>query len=124
MNNIDIMWLAICIYHEARGEPEEGKVAVCHVILNRAYKRGLSVKKVVLQPYQFSWANNNKRPEISNYDALEYCFIAIDRCISERSNGEYFDYADHYFADYIKMPKWANNMKYIKKIGQHLFYRE
>ena len=124
MNSIDRMWLALCIYHEARGEPEAGRIAVCHVILNRAYKRGMSVRKVVLQPFQFSWANYGARPIISDYDALEACFIAVDRCLSERSAGEYFDYADHYFADYIKKPKWADKMKFVEKIVRHLFYRE
>ena len=57
-----ILWLAICIYHEARGESAKGQIAVGHVIMNRVGSRDKSVEKIVLQPYQFSWANNNKRP--------------------------------------------------------------
>jgi hypothetical protein len=31
--------------------------------------------------------------------------------------------ADHYFADYIKPPKWAAKMAYQAKVGRHLFYK-
>ena len=124
MNSIDRLWLTLCIYHEARGEPTEGKIAVCHVILNRAYSRGLSVKQTILQPFQFSWANGNARPEIKNYKALEECAAAVDLCLFERSYGEYFSHADHYFADTIKPPSWAKNMTLVEKIGHHSFYRE
>ncbi len=32
----EVECLALNIYHEARGEPDEGKVAVGHVVMNRA----------------------------------------------------------------------------------------
>ena len=123
MNSVDRMWLALCIYHEARGEPTEGKVAVCHVVLNRAYSRGKTVKQVVLQPFQFSWANGGARPTIKDYDALESCSASVDICLAERSAGEYFSHADHYFADTIKAPSWARNMTLVEKIGHHSFFR-
>ena len=124
MNSIDRLWMTLCIYHEARGEPIDGKIAVCHVILNRAYSRGLSVKQIILQPYQFSWANGNARPPIKDYDSLEECADAVDACLLERSRGEYFSHADHYFSDTINPPSWAKNMTLVEKIGHHSFYRE
>src|SRR5882672_3747420 len=33
----DLRCLALTIYHEARGEPELGKFAVAHVVVNRAH---------------------------------------------------------------------------------------
>ena len=116
--------MAVCVYHEARGEPEEGKIAVCHVIMNRVIKRGKSIKEVVLQPYQFSWANGGARPAINDYDSLEQCYQACIKCFDERAEGKTLERADHYFADYIKTPSWAKNMKKIKKIGRHVFFRE
>ena len=124
MNTVDRMWLALCIYNEARGEPMAGKVAVCHVILNRAYKKGMSAKNVILQPWQFSWANGGARPAIKDYDSLESCSDAVDICIAERSAGEYFSHSDHYFADTIKQPSWARKMILVEKIGHHSFFRE
>ena len=49
-----IFWLALNLYHECRGEPLAGQIAVAHVVMNRAEKRGKSLREIVLQPYQFS----------------------------------------------------------------------
>lgn len=50
--------LTACLWAEARGEPEEGQQAVCHVILNRVRKRmAENITAVILQPKQFSWTN-------------------------------------------------------------------
>jgi len=119
----DIMWLAICIYHEARGESAEGRIAVGHVILNRTKATGKPVKDVILRPYQFSWANGGARPPITDYEALAHCFEAVESCMSSRAMGETLSGADHYFADYIQKPKWAEGMTKIQKIGKHTFYR-
>lgn len=52
--NVEAM--AQVIYHEARGESREGKIAVGHVVLNRVKsgKFGRDVYSVVWQPRQFS----------------------------------------------------------------------
>jgi len=118
-----ILYLAICIYHEARGESAKGQVAVGHVIMNRVQSRDKSVEDIVLQPYQFSWANNNKRPPISNYGSLAKCYDSAMVCLEERLNGQDLHGADHYFAEYIEMPYWAKDMVQVEKIGQHIFYR-
>ena len=39
MNWESLRCMALNIYHEARGEPIEGKIAVGHVVLNRAASR-------------------------------------------------------------------------------------
>lgn len=118
-----IFWLAICIYHEARGESEQGQIAVGHVIMNRVNAKSLSVKTIVLKPYQFSWANSGRRPPIYDYLAFSDCFNSATRCLGERLSGENLLGADHYFADYIEAPKWSENMKFIKMIGKHLFFK-
>lgn len=118
-----ILWLAICLYHEARGEPKEGQVAVAHVVLNRVEKDAKSVKDVVLRPWQFSWANNGARPPITDYAAFCECVKSVAACFAERLEGKTFHGADHYFADYITVPKWAARMKRVATIGRHIFYR-
>ena len=67
-----IFWLAMNIYHEARGEQLAGQVAVGHVVLNRAERQGKPVKDIVLAPYQFSWANGDARPSVSDYDSCAH----------------------------------------------------
>ena len=116
-------WLAACIYFEARGEPERGRRAVAHIILNRAEERGQSVEDVVLSPYQFSWANNGNRPAIDDYTAFIKCAESAQAALAERLQGNTFQGANHYHATYIDPPSWARTMEQIETIGQHIFYK-
>ncbi len=120
----DKFWLAINCYHEARGESIEGQVAVCHVVLNRAEKKKKSVKEIVLQPDQFSWHNGDAYPAIRDYTSLEKMCIVVEKVFEERSQGKTLSGADHYFADYIKTPSWAKNMKQVAIIGKHKFFKD
>ena len=122
MTNEEKFYLSVCIYHEARGEPVEGQIAVGHVILNRVIKRKKSIKEVVLQPYQFSWANEGM-PPIKDYISFIECMNVADIVLEERKIGEYFYGSDHYFADNIDPPSWSKSMTFIKKIGRHLFFK-
>jgi len=120
----DIFWLAVNIYHEARGEPIEGQMAIGHVCYNRAAKRNKSIKEIVLQPYQFSWHNGNKFPVISEYNSLLQCLdVAEDIALDRQEGKDPVKGADHYFADYIDPPSWAQDMEKVCKIGKHTFYR-
>jgi len=119
----DLFWLSVNAYHEARGEPFDGIVAVCHVVLNRQVAKHITVKAVVLAPMQFSWANGDARPAIKDYESFQMCMAAAMRAYEERFDGNTLLGADHYYADYIKMPRWAQNMKQVAKIGRHIFYR-
>ena len=122
--NEGLFWLGVNIYHEARGESLEGQIAVGHVVLNRAEKKHRDVKSIVLQPYQFSWRNNNTFPPIGNYEALRKSFVAAYEVLAKRMEGKTLQGADHYFADYIDPPSWADEMTEVVKIGKHTFYRE
>ena len=55
-----LLWLTLNVYHEARGEPEIGQLAVAHVTLNRAMEEHKSIAEVVREPYQFSWTFQKK----------------------------------------------------------------
>lgn len=56
----DGAWLTLCVYFEARNQPQDGKAAVAKVVLNRArhhppfFSDG-TVKGTILWPSQFSW---------------------------------------------------------------------
>ena len=61
-------YLIRTIAFEASGEPEEGKAAVAHVILNRKWsgRWGDSIKDVVTYPWQFEpWMT--RRREMENF---------------------------------------------------------
>ena len=120
----NILWLILCIYFEARGEPFRGKVNVGHVIRNRVDRRDASLVDIVKAPWQFSWLNPGApRPALNDFEALEECCMAALTCLSERLDGKDFFGADHYHADYIKYPSWAAKIKFVGKEGKHLFYK-
>lgn len=119
-----VFWLAMNLYNEARGESLAGKIAVAHVVLNRAEQKGKPVKAIVLEPMQFSWANGGARPAVKEYDALLECFQAAAHTLNERLEGKTLKGADHYHATYMSpFPSWAKSMKVIATIGNHIFYR-
>lgn len=122
-----IFWLAMNLYHEARGESVAGQVAVAHVVINRAQKRGKSLKEIILQPYQFSWANSGARPSVDEYEAMLQCFESAAIALNERLEGKNFKGADHYHEKHMKpFPKWATapSMKLIATVGNHIFYKD
>jgi len=130
MTGVDLMWLALNAYHEARGESFDGQVAVCHVVLNRAANRRQTIKDVILDPWDFSWCNDGARPPVKNYEAFESCIKAADQAANrERPQGSNLQGADHYYAwsgpGAIKEPWWVKKgkMQEVAKIGHHIFYR-
>lgn len=114
----DRTWIAICVYHEARGEPMEGQVAVACVVMTRMRQRRKSARDIVLQPMQFSWANGGSRPAITDYSALQRAFEAVDTA----TRGDIVDGADHYHTAGVD-PAWDDEMILVREIGNHIFYR-
>ena len=114
VNLSELNCLAKNIYHEARGEPVEGQLAVALVTLNRAETS--SVCKVVYQRKQFSWTTRpkkiNNKNEWNNSNQIAYQ-ATVDR-------DKYNFSATHYHADYVK-PNWR--LKRVTKIGKHIFYK-
>jgi len=126
MNNVeDLYWLALNVYHEARGESDEGQRAVCHVVLNRARSRKQSVKQVVLAPSQFSWTLSiNPLKHKVDIATFRKCLLIAEEISDDQSDGYYMAEIDHYFNPNIVRPKWASAMTFVKTIGNHSFYRD
>jgi len=125
--------MAMCIWGEARGEPWEGKLAVANVIQNRVNRHswyGKNHREVILKPYQFSSFNKRDKNRRKMLYPLKYsdletwleCFVAGELVLASKVPDPTHG-ATHYFADYIKLPKWAEEMQFIKQIGHHRFYR-
>ncbi len=136
VSNEDLTWLARNIYFEARGENLHGRMAVAFVTLNRvttSRRWPHTIKGVVTQKWQFSWYNKRVVPLINNkklWDrAVKTARLSLE-LYNDMVDATNFRYdglvygADHYFADYIKMPSWARNMKYKTTIGHHIFYKD
>ena len=122
---LDIFCLAKNIYHEASVESNLGQYAVAQVTLNRVKSSQYpnTVCDVVMDPWQFSWANKksirwthprgplwNKSKQIAENVILR----------GKRVSG--LEDALFYHADYVR-PRWRKTDAKIAKIDRHIFYK-
>ncbi len=116
-----IVCLALNIYHEARGEPIDGQIAVAQVTLNRVDSKRYpnSVCGVVYDDSQFSWTAG--KPKIEEPEAYATAlFIAenMDK-FDDLSGG-----ATHYYAPDKASPFWKDKLLYVGTINNHIFMLE
>ncbi len=121
--------LALTLYHEARGEPDEGKIAVGYVVLNRVaderYPDNICgvVKQggqEVLNRCQFSWWCDGQSDHPANAKAWKRS-VALARAIFWGYTKDPTQGAVSYHATYVK-PGWRKKLVQTVKIGQHIFY--
>jgi spore germination cell wall hydrolase CwlJ-like protein len=118
--------IAIAVYHEARGEPLDGQLAVAEVIMNRAAsgRYPASWCEVVKQPWQFSFVH----PRSGRYPAVNRSSSAwaYAEAITRIAVGAHADALPSdvlwYHADYVA-PSWGRRLAKVEKIGAHIFYR-
>lgn len=113
--------LARNIYHESRGEPFLGKVAVAQVTLNRVLERswGSTLCNVVFAHKQFSWTLDKTKRERDHKSWQESLTIA-----RAMVNGSLRlpDFPALYFHTHQVFPKWRHSREQLKVIGNHIFY--
>lgn len=132
----DVLYMAATVYGEARGESEQGKLAVAQVILNRLHKKswyGNSIIDVCVKPWQFSCWNENdpnskkvralafggdSNPEL-NSDAYLDCLAAAIKAVRGGIEDKTLN-STHYHTRHVS-PKWSEGKEYIS-IGNHQFY--
>ncbi len=126
MNLLDaaLLCLSLNIYHEARGEPREGQLAVAYVTLTRAKQKNQPVCKTVYDRKQFGWANDirgrSKKPlggawKVSK--ALAHYAYMTHVTGTNKTKGATF-----YHERNIN-PKWAAEKQKLFTVGNHIFYR-
>jgi len=118
-----LFWLTMNLYFEARGEPKEGQVAICHVVMNRASRRGQTVEQVIRAAKQFSWYNVGTVPAVTEPMELIECAASVMAAFGERLQGKTLWGSDHYFNPDIVRPSWAATMARTCSVGNHEFYR-
>ncbi|WP_093199648.1 cell wall hydrolase [Pseudomonas yamanorum] len=115
-----LLCLALNIYHEARGEPKQGQIAVGMVTMNRALWDSDAVCEVVYAPDQFSWTRTLRNSQLKEPYAWQNA-RRVARAILE---GEYSDNtqgATHFHTPSVS-PAWRNELQRTQKIGNHIFY--
>lgn len=118
-NHQDIVCLADNIYHEARGEPFIGQLAVAQVTINRFQSGGYgkSICAVVHQKKQFSWTST--KPRVHDR-ALWQNSYTIARFVLSGAILRNFP-ALFYHAKTVS-PVWGRNKQIVRVINKHLFY--
>lgn len=114
--------LATAVYHEARGEIFEGKLAVAYVVLNRVKARQWSdtACEVVYQPNQFTDIDKAS-PDYGTKAWLEaqtVVKVVLAGLLPDPTGGATYYYAPKL----VSKPKWAQRLKWLKTIGGHRFY--
>jgi len=150
IDDSQIECLALNVYHEARGEPIAGQLAVALVTENRkndirfpntycdvvyegptreSWKtrplKDIPLSSRVYYPVkhkcQFSWYCDGKSDKVLNEDLWKTSYM-VAAAVAQGVVYDFTDGATHYHADYVS-PEWANRYHRIVKINQHIFYR-
>lgn len=126
----NIECLALTIYFEARGEPDEGKLAVGHVVMNRASHPRFpeDVCKVVQQGgakvryrCQFTWWCDGRSDTPTNarvWSSIKSLASRVyNRAVPDPTEGALW----YHTVDVS--PVWRHSLVEGPRIGQHIFYR-
>lgn len=137
----DAYCLALNIYHEARGETTEGKLAVGNVTLNRVVSDRFpnNVCAVVFQGIHrenwkneqvpkiaqchFSWYCDGKSDEPKEYVTWAESVMLAQMMLLSDTYIDLTDGATHYHSTNVK-PWWCKDMEHKGQIGNHVFYYE
>ena len=115
--------LANNIYYEAGFEPEEGKIAVAQVTINRLHdpNRPKTICDVVYEKGQFTWTRQplkSVNPKIYR-DAVQIA----KRFLTKREKSTIIGTdVKNYHAIYVS-PSWAQTLEPVATIGNHIFYK-
>lgn len=117
------------IYWESRGEPLLGKLAVGYVVLNRAHDTGRNVCDVIYEKRRgichFSWYCDdrfrNTVPNKQDPAWIESYTIAVALLDPEQKIRDPSRGATHFHTTSIH-PYWANSLRKIRTISNHIFY--
>jgi len=127
--SVDLTFLALTLWREARGESEECLAAIAGCILNRVSRPswwGNDIMSVLFKKWQFSSLTDPKDGQLTTWPTtgekswvrcLKMARCAIQGVIQHPAPG-----ADHYYDISIPPPKWADPKKFVRQIGRVRFY--
>lgn len=123
----DIM--AMMVAGEATGEPREGQIAVAWTVrnrLDRAPRYGSFIQEVLGRPFQYTPIDNAIKQGAAAWQRLQRLvtpdIVAIVGGVLAGTIPDPLG-ATHFHADYVS-PAWAGQLRFLGKIGRHLFYRD
>jgi spore germination cell wall hydrolase CwlJ-like protein len=121
--------LALAVYFEAGSEPQLGKEAVAHVVLNRAQHAGFpgGVCGVVQQggqqrPCQFGWYCDGRSDEPASSRTWQSAREVARQVLAGRV-GDPTDGALYFTQVRSGRQAWTRRLTQVARIGGHVFYR-
>jgi spore germination cell wall hydrolase CwlJ-like protein len=122
----ELQALALNIYYESRGEPEEGMRMVGEVTINRVASLHYpdTICDVVYQKGQFSWVSSRKSKTPKEIEAWEKS-LEIAKDLLDDNVTSYSHLATHFINkhDMKHLPRWVKRFTKVETIGDHTFYR-
>lgn len=114
--------LALNIYHEARGESQQGQIAVAAVTLNRVRAPQFpdSVCAVVWQYRQFSWTHTQRSYFPTDMKSWKRAMKIAESSLAKDVVAEY-DNLLFYHSKQVR-PYWSKQKRFVARVGSHLFY--
>ena len=131
----DLSCLATAMYFEARGEPQDGQMAVGRVILNRAADGAYpsTVCGVVYQnanrrnACQFSFACDGVPDKIADtrtYRQIEQRAKTLLSCGTHCPQaGNIAAQSTHFHSTSVR-PSWSSKLTRLGRVGNHIFYAD
>lgn len=118
----DLQCMALNIYHEARGEPLLGQYAVAMVTLNRVRSPHYpdSICEVILQPWQFSWTNDNLPDQPYEDQAWKLSYNIAYRFLVGDFRVDWMSTLTHYH-DLVTVVDWKG-VRVVMMLGNHVYY--
>lgn len=126
--------LAMAIYHEARGETEDGQWAVANVIINRAFSKKYpsTICGVVYQNAdkgryrcQFTFACDGRSDVATEPGAWRRSVRLAEEAYAAYAKGDGVDMLPRsvlYYHTTAVAPHWSKSFKRVAAIGSHIFY--
>lgn len=123
---VDIDCLARNMYFEARGEPQNGLLAVAYVTMNRVSSEFFpnAICDVVYEPRQFSWTFDNYSNTPPQNQTWEEIYKLAEQFIISYPSLKNYDFTEgsiYFHADYVN-PRWSSSVNRVIQIGSHIFY--
>ena len=113
----DLEALQRVVYCEARGEPDDGKLAVAYTVVNRSAKSGKSIEYEATKKSQFCVYSGNMSEAAAALKCKTAANNAIQKSKPDPSNGATFFYSGNV------VPYWAKGLTPCATIGGHKFFK-
>lgn len=117
----DVRCLAESIYHEARGEPVHGQLAVAHVVLNRVNDPRFpdTVCAVIHQRGQFHGIT--QKPRIKEQEAWQRAKQLAEQAVELYAQGQDRSQGAVFFQRSRKLARYHS--EHVARIGKHSFFQ-